>query len=338
MDAPTPEAQGACAKPVSSLGDPAPTRSLIVRTSIPRLSAATLTLIAVSGIAAGVSLVAQPVEASPVTVNQFGASGWYSSDTRDASGTNLYGKGDTQPYLIALHGAVSGDDAKIEQQIAFVPGPAGSLDGKGAVRLYATDQNQGKANLSVANTTTNGFGAGTALLDPNFNASFRDYNQPVPTSRTLGLSISLFDGVSGVYTFSYLNPTNNAYTWQTFTANKNSATWRLYGTGAFGKAPGGNKTQSLDDWANDATFGSVLSRDYHIFEIGFNLGSYQRNNYTYVDWFQSNLVNGGSMVDFQAAAQSVPEPGVLPLFGTGLLAIIGGLLYRRRRDSGTREG
>ncbi|TAL96457.1 MAG: PEP-CTERM sorting domain-containing protein [Rhodanobacter sp.] len=309
-----------------------------MRTCIPRLSTAALTLIAASGIAAGLSLVAQPAEASPVIVNHFGASGWYSSDTRDANGTNLYGQKDTQPYLIAQHGAVAGDDAKIEQQIGFVAGPAGSLDGDGAVQVYATDKNQGKANLSVADTTPSGFGAGTALVGSDFYASFRDYSQPAPTNRTLGLSISLFDGTSSAYTFSYLNPTNLPDTWQTFTANKDSATWRLYGNGSLGTAPGASKKQSLDAWANDATFGDVLSNDYHIYEIGFNLGSYQRNNYTYVDWFQSNLVNGGDMVDFQTAAQAVPEPGILPLFGTGLLAMMGFVLYRRRHDVSPEDG
>lgn len=295
-----------------------------------RLPTPALAIIAAVGITAGLGLATRPAAATTVIVNHLGAHGWYSSDTRDASGTNLYGQDGTQPYLITLHGAVPGDDAKIAQQIGFVAGPAGSLHDAGAVRLYATDQNKGKANISVTSVTGNGFGAASALLDPDFQVSFRNYNQPAPTSRTLGLSISVTNG-SDVYTFSFADPNNQENTWQTFTATAADGDWRLYGTGSLGAAPGGQVKHSLTDWANDTTFGNVLGSNFHIFEIGLNLGSYQRNSYNYLDWFQSNLVSDGATIDFQAASASVPEPGILPLFGAGLLGIAGLACCRRRQ-------
>lgn len=257
-------------------------------------------------------------QAADVVVGDFGQGGWYSSDTRDASGTNLFGANDTQPYLNTANGAVAGDDAKIEQQISFVDGP----DGVNAVKLYATDQNAGKANLSVANTTT-GFGGGSALLSDDFYVSYRSYNEPASSSRTLGISIGLTTGNTSTsyYTLSYVGTSTPTNTWLTNSADANS-NWRLYGNGALGNGPGSSEEKSLADWAADATFGDIFTNDYFVYEVGFNLGSYQRNNNQYVDWFQSNLTNGGNRVNF------VPEPSSLAVFvGLGGLA----LLSRRTR-------
>jgi hypothetical protein len=257
-----------------------------------------------------------------VCIRNFGDGGWYSSDTRDASGTNLYGQNNTHPALNAAHGgAVAGDDAKIDQQISFVTGPGG----KNAVKLNATNQNAGKAHLSVFDATT-GFGAGSVSLAPAFGVSYESYNEPDQTSRTLGISISLTDNATSAsyYSLSYVGTSTPTNTWLTNSADHTSA-WRLYGNGVLGAAPGGpGPAQSLDDWANDPTFGSILTGDYRIYEVGFNLGSYQRNNNTYVSWFQSSLTNGGNRVDFCG----VPEPSSLALVA-GLVGL--GLFSRRAR-------
>lgn len=261
-------------------------------------------------------------------VNSFGDGGWYSSDTRDSGGTNLFGATSTHPQINAFAGgAVPGDDAKIADRLAFVDevtGPAGSLNGKGAILLNASDENAGKAHFSVLNRTT-GFGAGSALIDSGFSLSYRYYNQPVPTSRTPAISITVTDNATqgSYYTFSHLDPSNSQNAWNDDAVTSDSGTWRLYGNGVLGAASGSSgPDKTLEDWALDGTFAALLTGDYTIYEIGFNIGSSARRNNTYFDWFQSNLVNGGDLVDFQA----IPEPTALSLLGIGAAAML-----RRRR-------
>ena len=276
----------------------------------------TAAAVTLTGIVAGAA-------SANVVVSDFGENGWYSGDSRDSSGVYLFGENYTHDYITRyVNSAVPGHDAIIADQIQFVEGPAGSLDGKGAVRLYSTTANSGKSHLSVLNPA--GFADGSALVDPNFFFDYRYYNEMAPKSRTVGISISVTDGAF-VYNFSHVDPTNTADSWNDNHVTATTGVWRLYGgAGAVQDGSGNNIEMTLADWANDATYGDLLTSSGSIVQIGFNLGSYQWGNVTYMDWIQTSLLEGGDLIDFQAAA--VPEPGSL-----ALLAASGGLLLVRRR-------
>ncbi len=51
----------------------------------------------------------------------------------------------------------------------------------------------------------------------------------------------------------------------------------------------------------------------------------QRNALAYLDSIQTNLLNGGDVIDFQA----VPEPASMALLGAGLLSLA---MIRRRKQ------
>ncbi len=279
-------------------------------------------------------------------VSQFGQNGWYSWDTRNASSTTLNGTNDTSPSINStllgrsVGSASSADDTAIGQQIVFMQegqttndvgdaagnpppaGPSGSLNGLGYVRLDGTGNNNGKSDISYVNTS--GFAAATALTDPSFNVNYRYYNQAQPTSRTVGLNIALTNNAeSNLYIFAYVDPAAGLG-WNTSSADSSTSLFSLFVAGM-----GNVGSKTLDDWANDPTYGSaIFGGSENVFRIGFNIGSGQRDNLQYLDWMSTSLLNGGDTIDFQA----VPEPSTW-LAGILTIGAVGRLAVRRRRKS-----
>ena len=279
------------------------------------------------------------LSAATEVVNNFGQGNWYSWDTRNSSGTNLVGTNDTSPAWPNWASTNStADDAAIQNQIKFMgegqvvgdagdvgnppaASPIGSLNGLGYVRLDGTGQNQGKSDLSYVNPA--GIAAASALLDPNFGVSYRYYIDPETTFRTLGLNISLTNNTqSNLYTFAYVDPNAMGGVWNTSMVAANSGLFSLFANGSSAE---GGATKTLTAWSTDPTYGAaIFGGSETVFRMGFNLGSFQRNNLQYLDWMQTNLLNGGDTIDFQA----VPEPST---WAAAALAAIGvaGSCYRR---------
>lgn len=273
--------------------------------------------------------------ATTLVVNGFGANGWYSWDTRNTSGTQLVGTNNTSPAWPGTHTAA--DDAIIQQQINFMgegqtlndaaggtppASPTGSLNGLGYVRLDGTSSNSGKSDLSYINT--NGIASATSLTNASFSLIYRYYIQPNPTFRTLGLNISLTNAAqSNLYTFAYVQPGAVAG-WDTASVSASSGLFTLFANGSSAE---GGAAKTLADWATDATFGTaIFGGSEEIFRVGFNIGSGQKSGLEYLDWMQTNLLNGGDVIDFQAVSDSGTT---VALLGLGLMGIAGFSLRNR---------
>jgi len=278
-----------------------------------------------------VGLVSSAASAGTLVVNDFGAGGWYSWDTRNTSGTQLVGTTDTNPYGAAYFGvpASGASDTAISKQIVFMgegqtvndaagnalpASPTGSLNGKGYVRLDGTSTNSGKSDISYVNTA--GITAASNLNSNSFTASYSFYTAPDPTSREPGLNISVIGTDSNQYTFSYVAPTYLDNAWYTETVDNSTAQFALYISGG----PGNVGSNTLAGWAASAYGPTIFGAGAEVWRVGFNIGSGQRQAVTYIDDLQSNILNGGDVIDFQAPA-AVP----LPKSAWGGLALIGGL-------------
>lgn len=285
--------------------------------------------------------------AATVVVQNFGDQGWRSDDTRDASGANLVGVNNTnagKPGQVPT----AADDTAIASQIQFVAGPAGSTYG-GAVSVDGTAGNNGKSNISVINPT--GFDAASNLLT-TFGATYEWYGQPNPTTRTLAFKLGIQSTAWGTGVGQSQNgftatrsgesawdlvlvyvPATSDNVWTTQSVDHDSGGWNLFrqaGNGFFTAVPQNvpdpnAPTKTLDDWAADPDYGSLLfGSGALVTSVQFGLGSSQKSSIAYLDYLQTNLLNGGDVIDFS----NVPEPATLSLAALALGAL---MVIRKRK-------
>lgn len=261
--------------------------------------------------------------AQTIYVNNFGAAGWYSDDTRSDAGTNLIGLNYTHPSLQNGQGTEQ-DDLAISQVLSFTSSFSGAADtrfGLGALRINGGTQNAAKSTISIIDTAT-GFASASSMLSDDFYATYRAYNEPNPTTRTASLRFGIQstkwsnsqNGFTAARTgegtwdlilvYTGLNE-QNAWTQHTLSATE--GTWRLYfqaGNSYFGTRPNVEKT--LAEWAADETYGQLLFGDGAVItNVQFGLGSEQRNNNTYIDYLQTNLLYDGGLIKFVDSSVSV---------------------------------
>jgi hypothetical protein len=260
-------------------------------------------------------------------VSELGAtSGWYSDDTRNASGTGLRGTNST--YAPWYPGGTAAGDVAIAEQIYFTDTGTSTPDGTGVMVLDGTTGSPGKSSVKYFNTTTTGLGTGANLA--NFTASYRWFMDSYTTSRTPALSL-VVTGTNGLnYSLAYVATSASvSQGWNVSTVDAHTTTsqpttnggngWFLYSNGA----PGGTVVgRSLNQILADAEYGAILSGGT-VVATGFNIGTFQRNCRVGIDYVENSLLNGGERIDFGVA---IPAPGALALLG------IAGFASRRRRD------
>ncbi len=275
-------------------------------------------------------------QAAPLYVSGLGpTAGWESGDTRPAAG------GVANAAQIAAQIKFMAEGQSAPDAAGGVPdaSPAGSLNGQGYVRLDGTNNNNGKSDIGFYDA--NGLASAASLAGTGFSLSYRAYSDSNPQPRTVGLGLAVSNGQSNCganattacyFIFSHIDAgTNgNQNMWRTDSVDATNGLFSLYGPGALG---GTGPAMSLADWALDTSWGYLFddANAFDVVRVNFNLGSYQRNALGYVDWVQSNLLNGGAVVDFVSSdfQAVVPEPGSLGLAGAALLGLIGA--SRRRR-------
>jgi hypothetical protein len=248
-------------------------------------------------------------------VSELGAtSGWYSDDTRNASGTGLRGTNST--YAPWYPGGTAAGDVAIAEQIYFTDTGTSTTAGTGVMVLDGTTGNSGKSSVKFFNTTT-GLGSGANLA--NFTASYRWFMDNYTTSRTPALSL-VVNGTNGLnYSLAYVSSSVSlTQDWNDSTVNSSTVGWFLFSNGAPGATVAG---RSLNQILADATFGAILSGGT-VVATGFNIGSSQRNCRVGIDWVENSLLNGGDRIDFGVA---IPAPGAVALLGAA------GLIGARRR-------
>lgn len=292
-----------------------------------RASIANVSLTAVLSVFAGVT------QAAPTLVNGLGVGGWASGDTRNITGAPA------NPTQIDAQIKFVGEGQVVPDAAGANPDatPTGTLNGNGAVRLDGTSTNSGKSDIGLLDA--GGMASASALLDRLFTASYRSYSDPNSTLRTVSFGIAVTNGLSNCgatgnqacyFTFAHADPDinpANPNTWLTETVSSTLGDFSLYGSGAPG---GGGPKKTLADWALDGTWGFLFddANNYDVVRMNFNIGSSSRNGLVYVDWVQSNLLNGGEMVDFVSAdVGRLPEPGSLALVGLAVACLAG---VRRR--------
>ncbi len=292
-----------------------------------------------------------------IQIDSFGDYGWKSDDTRNASGVNLVGINNTHAGKPGQT-PTAADDTAIANQIKFVAGPSGSTYG-GAVSIDGTATASGKSNYSVISPTT-GF-ADASGLPTSFSATYEMYKQHTSSGSTLAFKLgiqstdwgfglgesqnnftaqrsgeSVWDLVL-VHVPSIAVVDNN--TWQTINLDSDSGTWTLFrqAGNTFHPAtppngqPGSDRT--LVDWLADPTWGPKLfGPGAKVSSVQFGLGSSQPIAIGFVDYLQTNLLNGGEVIDFvEAGTAAVPELTSFVVWGALVFAVGGTTLCRRQR-------
>ena len=292
-------------------------------------------------------LITPTAQAAMVEVGTFGDFGWRSDDTRNASGVNLVGITNTNDPAPGST-PTAADDAAIASQLQFTTAPSGATF-YGAVKIDGTTSNSGKSNLSTISPIT-GFAPSSDLLLPSFFAVYNWYKQPNPTSRTLAFKLGIQSanwGTGGGQSQNGFTATRSGESvwdlvlvnvspsvdnaWNTSAVNAVTGDWNLFRQAGNGYYPvPGATAKTLAAWNADATFGPALfGPSAKVTSVQFGLGSSQRDAFAYLDYLQTNLLNGGDVINF------VPEPSSLVLAGFGVALSLTAI--RRRRNRGMKS-
>jgi len=243
-------------------------------------------------------------------------SGWYSDDTRGATGADLVG------LTLTLYGKpgqipTAADDILIAQQISFAAGP----ENVGALKMDKTTSGGGWSKCTVSNVNEAGHATGDSWLS-GFFCDYRYYTNSTAEVTVPKIGIQSTDWGTGAgqsqYGFTALrsgeqvwdlvlvdwrgtNPGWAVGSWAGFTTDKDTPCWRIYrqgGNGFFPATPG--VSLSLQQIHDDAYWGpKIFGAGAKVVSFQFGVGSSTQTSTSYIDYVETNLLNGGNRVDFK---------------------------------------
>jgi hypothetical protein len=113
--------------------------------------------------------------------------------------------------------------------------------------------------------------------------------------------------------------------------DQDTGAWTLFDQAGntFYTPPANPFAQTLDAWNADPTWGPILfGAGAKVTSVQYGLGSGQAVAVGFLDYLDTSLLNGGDVIDFQAAA--VPEAGSFLAWSVVALSVGGALKLRRR--------
>ena len=252
------------------------------------------------------------------------SSQWWSGDTRLCPDpTTVQSTCADVRYLAGLTQSFPGpgyptgysaaDDTLIQTyNIKFESTEAGSDNGY--LSMWGTNANSGKSEVLFVSLDS----AGTViplkqadfLTTGDFSYTLRHYLKPDPTSRTPAFNFWVQTSQGQIYYFQPQYCTSGCQSAWIESTGGSATQFRIYKAGAGWLCADGttnNACSTVTDtppgWKANANVGSVIfAADSTITGISFNIGSYQRQAYSYFDWFETTVLNEGARVNFNAAA------------------------------------
>ncbi len=293
--------------------------------------------------------------ASPITVSSIGDKGWYSDDTRSATGADLVGSTLTR-YGKPGQTATAADDATIAQMISVVAASATPTDASGyvsdgALKLSKTSTGGGYSKATLSAVSTSGFASSTATSSwaDGFSAKYAYYTNSTAETACLKIGVQSTAWSASQSGFTALRSGESAWdlvlvnwdatpaanVWTTADLNADSKIWYVYkqsGNGAMVSLTGTkysiNQLKTLTTTVGAVTYDwdALLFGDgAKVSSVQLGLGSSTANSTSYVDYLQTSVYNGGDVVNF-----AVPEPTTLAVLCVGAAV---GLLSLRKRSA-----
>ncbi len=270
-----------------------------------------------------VLLVATLITAQAQTqyVNVLGAAtGWYSDDTRNGYGNDLVGITKTL-YGKPGQTPTAQDDNMIAQQISFSGGP----NNVGALKMDKTSVSGGYSKCTISKVDLSGFAIDDSWLN-SFFCTYRYYTNSSAEVTVPKIGIQSTAWVTSQTGFTAQRSGESVWdlilvdwrgtdpgwtvgSWDIFTTDKNTVCWRIYRqAGNNYLPPPPNVKMSLQQIKEDSTWGPLIfgtGAKVTSFQLG--VGSSNQTSTSYIDYVETNLLNGGNRVDFVTPVHNITQ-------------------------------
>ncbi|MCX5662437.1 MAG: hypothetical protein NTW19_22380 [Planctomycetota bacterium] len=253
-------------------------------------------------------------------ISAIGQGGWKSDDTRAARETpnDLVGVKSTHTFC-PVKPATAEDDEEIAKMLVFIDeaggAPAGASEGGALLITVPSEPKRGAGKVTLSNSNPKGFVQGGDWIK-TFKASYRWQGKSAALPIKISFQTPRYGKGPGQsqngfkpqrtgdalvdYTLVYEPNTYQKDEWVVDTIDGKKGEWRLFRQHGNPNLPPVefNKTQTLEAWAADPTFGPLLfAPTSKVVSIQTGIGSGGFGD-AYLDWIQVSLLNGGDKIVF----------------------------------------